>query len=435
LGARTQARGALIGAYLGERHLRVRRGFRALGRRLTRRPRRLTLYHRVDSPRSYLLAQALERLLDAYPFELELVVVPAPAADFDPEPALRARYDLRDARAVAPLYGLDFPATDEPPIEARVRMANAVLLKERPAREAIALAIELSRALFAHDGAALHRLSDERGGLSGQEVRPKLEGGYERLRADGHYQDGVLRYEGEWYVGVDRLRHLEARIRAEAPFAGGPLFDAPALPRPPSLARTRVPVQLFFSFRSPYSYLALAQAAALLDEHPIELRLAPVLPMVMRGLPVPRTKRAHIARDAALEARRLGVPFGRICDPLGQGVERCLAAAFAADEEGKLLDFALSAMRGIWAEAVDLTTDEGLLRVAERAGLSGEAVAAALRAPRHTAWVEAHREELGELGLWGVPSFRVGRRAFWGQDRLPLVVAEVGRLAAADAAE
>jgi 2-hydroxychromene-2-carboxylate isomerase len=31
---------------------------------------------------------------------------------------------------------------------------------------------------------------------------------------------------------------------------------------------------------------------------------------------------------------------------------------------------------------------------------------------------ERNREELFSLGLWGVPSFRVGDLAVWGQDRL-----------------
>jgi 2-hydroxychromene-2-carboxylate isomerase len=435
VGFRAKARGALTDAYLGERHLRARRGLRSLGRRLGRRPRRLTFYHRVDSPRSHLLAQGLERFLDLYPFELELVIVPAPAADVDPEPKLRAEHDLLDARALAPHYGLAFPPEGQPPIDARVRMANAILLKGRPVREQLALAVEVSNALFAHDGATLHRLSDERGGLSGQEVRPKLEAGYARLRAAGHYQDGVLHYEGEWYLGLDRLHHLEARVRAEASFGFDPVFLPPALPVPPPIASGRVPLRFFFSFRSPYSYLALARLAPLLEARPIELSLAPVLPMVMRGLPVPRVKRSHIGWDAAREAQRHGVPFGRICDPLGPGVERCLAVAHAAEEEGKLLEFTLSAMRGIWAEAADLATDEELSRVALRGGLSQETVARALGARRYEAWLEGHREALLELGIWGVPSFEVGARAFWGQDRLPLVLAEVDRLAVAQAAE
>ncbi len=417
-------RGSITAAYLGERRVSTRRSVRAFGRRLFGRKRRLVFFHRVDSPQSYLLAQALERFLGAYEFELEIVVVPAPAADFDPEPALRARHELRDAVAVAPCYGLTFPAHAELPHEARVRMANAVLLKGRPAREQLRIAVALSRALFEGDGDGLHRLSDELGTASGQEVRPRLEAGYRRLRAEGHFQEGALAFEGEWYVGVDRLVHLEERVHDEGGANGPLLFGGPAIPAAPAAA-PRVPVEVFFSFRSPFSYLGLARLARLAETHPIDIVPRPVLPLVMRGVVVPDEKLRYIVFDAAREARRHDVPFGRLRDPLGDGVERCLSLAAVAARADRALPFALAAMEAIWNEAADLRDDERCVEIAERAGLDAPSARAALARRDFRAFTDANLEALAELGLWGVPSFRVGDRAFFGQDRLPLVVAEV----------
>jgi 2-hydroxychromene-2-carboxylate isomerase len=54
-----------------------------------------------------------------------------------------------------------------------------------------------------------------------------------------------------------------------------------------------------------------------------------------------------------------------------------------------------------------------------RAGLSASQVEAALADSSWRSVAEANRAELFDLGLWGVPSFRVqGREAHWGQDRL-----------------
>jgi 2-hydroxychromene-2-carboxylate isomerase len=390
--------------------------------------RRLTFFHRVDSPHSYLLAQALEPFLEAHPFELEIVVVPAPAAGFDPEPRLRARHDLRDARAIAPLYGLSFPTTDELPHEARVRMANAVLLKERPPTEQLALALQLSAALFAHDGDKLHRLSDEHGGTSGQEVRPRLEAAYQRLRSEGHYRDASLSFEGEWYVGVDRLFHLEERVRVEDGEEGPPRFRGPDVPRPVQ-AVGRAPIEAFFSFRSPYSYVALARLSELAGTHPIDVVARPVLPLAMSGIEVPPEEIRYATADAAREAGRHGIPFGRVRDPASETVERCLAIAFAASHEGRTLEVALSAMRAIWSEAADLRDDAALFEVAERAGLARATARAALSDRRYLGWVEGHVESFGDLELWDVPSFRVGERTFFGQDRIPLVIGEALRVA------
>ena len=41
--------------------------------------------------------------------------------------------------------------------------------------------------------------------------------------------------------------------------------------------------------------------------------------------------------------------------------------------------------------------------------------------PNDQAWrqiAEQNRQEMFALGLWGVPSFKVGDTAVWGQDRL-----------------
>lgn len=48
----------------------------------------------------------------------------------------------------------------------------------------------------------------------------------------------------------------------------------------------------------------------------------------------------------------------------------------------------------------------------------------------HEGWcveVEQNRQALTDLGLWGVPSFRVRETYFWGQDRLWLLKAALSK--------
>ena len=96
----------------------------------------------------------------------------------------------------------------------------------------------------------------------------------------------------------------------------------------------------------------------------------------------PRAKQLHTLRDAGREARRLGMPFGRIHDPIGEGAIRCL--------------------RG----------------VCERTGLEWTACRAALGDPALRARVDASTAALAALGHWGVPVTVFGGELFWGQDRL-----------------
>jgi 2-hydroxychromene-2-carboxylate isomerase len=177
-------------------------------------------------------------------------------------------------------------------------------------------------------------------------------------------------------------------------------------------------VDFFFSFRSPYSYLAGPRAFALPERFDIELAFRGVIPMVMRGQSVPREKGLHTLRDVAREARRLGMPFGRIHDPLGQGAIRCLIVSEHAVDVGRERDFVIAASRAIWGEAVNVASDEGLRPICERAGLAWDACRTALKDPAMMARVEANTDALGKLGHWGVPVFVLRGELFWGQDRI-----------------
>ncbi|HVP02179.1 MAG TPA: DsbA family protein [Solirubrobacteraceae bacterium] len=180
----------------------------------------------------------------------------------------------------------------------------------------------------------------------------------------------------------------------------------------------RVRLDFFFSFRSPYSYLAGPRAFALPDRYDIDLVFRGVIPMVMRGQSVPREKGLHTLRDVAREARRLGMPFGPMHDPVGDGAMRCLLVSEHAIDAGRVREFVLVASRAIWAEAADLASDRGLRAVCERAGLDWHSCAAALEDPALRARVEANTAALEALGHWGVPVFAFAGELFWGQDRI-----------------
>ena len=239
----------------------------------------------------------------------------------------------------------------------------------------------------------------------------------------GHYLGATFHFEGEWFWGLDRLHYLEQRLAAEkldrAP--GAPLL-APVrditLAGPQNAGRGRI-LNFFLSFRSPYTYLAVPRARALAHHYGSELRLRFVLPMVMRGLPVPLAKRLYILRDAKREADRLGLPFGCVADPVGPGVERGLAVLHHAIQAGTGAAFCESFLRGVFAEGIDAATDKGLYRMAARAGIAPHDVAASLADSSWRAIAEYNRQDLLAAGLWGVPSFRLDDGpALWGQDRL-----------------
>lgn len=425
VGAGAKLKGAAIGAYLGPAQ-GAARGWHGLLRKVRGGAHRVRFHHQLDDPWSHLLALALPRLLEAAPgVDLRMVLVPPPAADADPEPHKRAVHAMRDAGWLARRHGLPFPDPAPYPdgkLPAdRVRRANAVLLVERPIAAQLAIAGALGHALYADDGDALAALVKEHGTVPGQQVMPALERHYRALRKAGHYQGGMLQYGPEWFWGIDRLELLRARVAPDAP---------DVLPGRRVFAPTEAPLELFVSFRSPYSYLGAARMQELLSSRPdVPFTLRPVLPMVSRGLSVPRIKRLYIAKDAKREADRQGRPFGKICDPLGEGVERCLALTHALrlrDGDRAALAFVVAAGEAIWARAVDLTEDAGLRAVAAQVGAEDLVTDAVFADSGWRDEAERNREAMSDEHLWGVPCFRHGELVAWGQDRLWMLEERLG---------
>lgn len=400
----------------------VSRGLHAARRRLMGGPRTVQYFHGVGDPWSLLAVQTLQPLQAAHGVRIVPHLVPPPAEAAAPEPEMLTDWGLRDARQLAVAHGLRFPESPVRPSATAVAAAQARLSDMTNsdianAADFAALATELGMALFS--GAELQGGGDppaapaESTAATAKEAAALAEGAA-ALAAVGHYLPAIFAFEGECYWGVDRLPHLEARL------GGAPVVRQLEADRETGDARG-AELHFFLSFRSPYTHIAAPRVRALAARWNARLVLRPVLPMVMRGLPVPREKRIYIVRDTKREAERLGLPFGRVCDPVGAGVERGMAVLHRAIALGRGPDFAESFLSGAFAEAVDATTDAGLLMLAARAGLGEADVRTALADEGWRAVAEANRAEMFACGLWGVPSFRVGAQSFhahWGQDRL-----------------
>ena len=322
MSAKSKAVGAVLNAYLSSRP--AKHALFNVGRVLSGGRRRARLYYRADDPYSHLLAQVAPRLMSTYRMEIQVIPVAKPGLSANPAPEMLLDHAIHDAAILAQSYGLSFPADAGPPPEDRVRRVHAVLLEPRPAEDQLKLAIELGEAAWRDDGEALGAIVERHGGMSGESVRPALDANYEALERAGHYQPGMLYYGGDWYWGIDRLCHLEARLHREGlegllGLSAGPSARLASMIK--ATGTDKPTIELFFSFRSPYSYVSLPQLIALRDRYGIDVKVRPVLPMVMRGLAVPKAKRLYIVHDAKREADRLGIPFGRVCDPVGKGID------------------------------------------------------------------------------------------------------------------
>ena len=433
----SRLKGAAINTFLdGDR---ARHALAAARRKVTGARPTVHFHHDVADPWSHLALQVASRLAELYPIDVRFHLVGAPAADVDPAPALRTKLAIKDAAELARHWDVDLP-TEREPDPTQLRKAASVLIRPRPDRDQLAIALELGQALWTNDHKALTVALGKHGVEATGNIAPHVAASYTAMRETGFYQAASFRYEGDWYAGVERASYLEDRLIADLGVTPPrrALVPRPASSRPPAKLAgvgARPSIEVFWSFRSPYSYLALTGLERLARELPVDLVWKPVLPMVTRGLAVPRMKRLYIVRDAHREAERQGIPFGDICDPLGKGVDHAMAIAKLAIERGRGAELLGSIARGVWAEARDLTDYADLRGLVERAGLDWADARAALADEGWRVWAADHAADLNAAGLWGVPSFRVGDHTAWGQDRIDLLADRLRRHLAALASE
>ncbi len=197
-------------------------------------------------------------------------------------------------------------------------------------------------------------------------------------------------------------------------------------------------VDFYFSFRSPYSYLAIPQVEALANEYDLRFNMRIVRPIAVR---IPGFfKRVnplwppYVMRDIRRIAERLTIPYGwPRPDPIVMDIASGEVAAeqpyiylisrlgVAADEEGQGLPFVSAAASVIWSGTVEGWHEgDHLERAAAEAGLDlarlEEPIASA--PARYDAVIEANEAAQIEAGHWGVPLFVFDSEPFFGQDRL-----------------
>jgi len=420
-----------------EKTLDATRSLAEQRRRLLGKPHVVAAFLELDDPYSYLLAHYLPILAESYDIEVRYYLTNACSdAEYRPHPDMLAAYAEEDCLRLAAELGVPFLDKGRaPPVEHRRALIDAVAASRSSANFDDDVLVAISAYWRGDAEGVARRISGT--ALTG-EGEQLLARNQERLVDLGHYNSATLHYAGEWYWGVDRLHYLIDRLdelgarreeAASSRLASIRQAMQVSLPIAPPSATNELPsLEFFYSFRSPYSFLSAQRVFDIADAFGLDVRIRLVLPMLMRGLKVPQPKLEYIVKDTSREARRLGIPYGKFADPLGKGVERCMAVFDYAQSQKRERDFLLNASEAIWARGVDVATDKGMRKVTGRTGLFWPDVLAAMQNDSWRAAAEDNCESMMASGCWGVPALRLGDFIVWGQDRDWILVRHIEEL-------
>ena len=196
------------------------------------------------------------------------------------------------------------------------------------------------------------------------------------------------------------------------------------------------PVDAYWSFRSPYSYLVTPDLLRLKEDYDVAVHLRVVLPLAVRSKAVlfnpddPKPVR-YIIMDSFRRAAFLGLPITfPNPDPIVQDLETFTLAdeqpfihwisrlGVEAQRRGRGVEFAANVSRLIFGGTENWHEGDHLREAAARAGLDLADMEAAVDATEHAAEIAANHAALEAAGHWGVPTLVVRGEPFFGQDRI-----------------
>ncbi len=199
--------------------------------------------------------------------------------------------------------------------------------------------------------------------------------------------------------------------------------------------------ELFWSFRSPYSYLATRRYVELTELYDLEITLSPAYPLAIRKPDFFERNHpnwlGYTMRDMVRVAQFHGIPFAVPSpDPIVQNmmtreiaeqqpyIYRLTRLGQAASRAGKGLSFAHQVSQLIWSGVAGWDQGDRLADAAGKAGL--DLAELDRQAEQDTemldAEISANQARLEAAGHWGVPTLVYDDEPFFGQDRIEIAL-------------
>jgi len=189
-------------------------------------------------------------------------------------------------------------------------------------------------------------------------------------------------------------------------------------------------IRFYFSFRSPYAWIAAERIEAELGDLGASIERIPIFPTPELFPNDPSTmpdKIAYMAQDVPRLARERGL---QVRFPSATDTDWALphAAFLGAEPRGAGQRFMVEVFRKRFCEGLDVGEEAVVADAARRAGLDPEAILAAGRSDDLRAEVSAGWRRAAERDrIFGVPSFVYAGRLYWGQDRMHFLRSAVAR--------
>ena len=203
-------------------------------------------------------------------------------------------------------------------------------------------------------------------------------------------------------------------------------------------------INVFWSFRSPRSYLATKRLREWQEQYQLKVNLRAVYPIAIRTPEffdqVQPQWFKYFVTDVRRVAEFLGLPFAQARpDPVNQTVNqqgrrqtgaeqpyiyRLTRLGALAEEQGRGIEFADEVSSLIWGGTNGWDQGDLLAQAVAKTGLNLAEMDQAIitEAQRLDSIIETNQSDLDLSGHWGVPTCTFKGEPFFGQDRLDVLL-------------
>jgi 2-hydroxychromene-2-carboxylate isomerase len=189
------------------------------------------------------------------------------------------------------------------------------------------------------------------------------------------------------------------------------------------------PIDFYFDFSSPYSFLAAEQIEALAARHGRAVRYRPLLlgAVFKAAGSAPLTeqygpKAKYSVHDFGRSARFAGIRYRHPSKfPIGAIAATRGVLWLQRQQPDQVGPFVRAIYRAFFQEDRDVTDPTVVAQVAQSIGIDGQALLQAGQDPAIKDELRAQVDAAVALGIFGAPTFIVDGEMFWGNDRLPQV--------------
>ena len=185
-------------------------------------------------------------------------------------------------------------------------------------------------------------------------------------------------------------------------------------------------IQFYFSFRSPYSWLAMYRINLLREKLSVECQLTPVCP--------PRDKENFMLSDQnnvkyiVKDVNRIATAYGldmKWPKPFDTDWLAVHSAYIYAMEQGEQFSFCLAVYQARFIEGKDVGDEMVMRKISLACGLDADTLIEAQTKRQYKRTLLQGMASAGEKGVFGVPFFVYKDSTYWGNDRLEWLLREI----------